>query len=77
MAKSLNVEIEIFNMNGNSLTVKRQSDDKTTLLVKTENASYGYGLRKLLANPNSMAEYFYNALSKIPKAIEKQETTIS
>ncbi|GGD13450.1 hypothetical protein EYD46_12580 [Hyunsoonleella pacifica] len=75
--KSQNTEIEIFKIESSSLKLKIKSEGHTSLLVKTENASYGYGLRKLVSNPISMANYFYNALSKIPKSIENQETTIS
>ena len=75
--KPNNSDIEIFKIDNTSLILKTKSEGHSTLLVKTAHATYGYGLRKILSNPNSMADYYYNALGKIPKSIEKQELTIS
>lgn len=43
------------------------------LLVVTPNASYGYGSKRIVTNWQSLAEYMYNALSKIPKSLSTQK----
>uniref|UniRef100_UPI003BA8937A hypothetical protein n=1 Tax=Flagellimonas oceanensis TaxID=2499163 RepID=UPI003BA8937A len=43
------------------------------LLVLTPNASYGYGSKRIVANWQSLTDYVYNALSKIPKSLLAQK----
>ena len=43
------------------------------LLVVTPNASYGYGSKRIVTNWQSLADYMYNALSKIPKSLSTQK----
>ncbi len=43
------------------------------LLVVTPNASYGYGSKRIVKNWHSLADYMYNALSKIPKTLNTQK----
>tara|TARA_R110001583_G_scaffold9203_4_gene43648 strand:+ start:20221 stop:21777 length:1557 start_codon:yes stop_codon:yes gene_type:complete len=43
------------------------------LLVVTPNAPYGYGSKRIVTNWQSLADYMYNALSKIPKSLSTQK----
>ncbi len=43
------------------------------LLVVTPNAAYGYGSKRIVTNWQSLADYMYNALSKIPKSLSTQK----
>ncbi|MCG2462305.1 hypothetical protein K8352_16205 [Flavobacteriaceae bacterium F89] len=47
------------------------------ILVVTPNTSYGYGSKRIVANWNSLADYMYNSLSKIPKSLQTQKELIS
>ncbi len=47
------------------------------LLVVTQNATYGYGSKRIVTNWNSLADYMHNSLSKIPKSIQTQKDLIS
>jgi len=50
-----------------------EDDVHHQLLVVTPNASYGYGSKRIVKNWNSLADYMYNALSKVPKSLQTQK----
>lgn len=70
--KSPKTEHRILKLEDATLCLKIEDEERHSLYVKTQNATYGYGLKKVVKNTESMADYIYNALSKIPKSIEKQ-----
>lgn len=47
------------------------------LLVVTPNTSYGYGSKRIVTNWQSLADYMYNALAKIPKSLATQKELAS
>jgi len=65
-------EHSLLKIDNATLCLKVEDKEHHSLYVKTQNATYGYGLKRVVKNFESMADYMYNALSKIPKSIEKQ-----
>ena len=70
-------EHEIFKIKHARLCITVENSEQHSLYVKTENATYGYGSRKIVNNMSSLADYMYNALSKIPKSLSKQKELLS
>lgn len=70
--KSQNSEHALLTMNTATLCINVEDKLNHSLYVKTQNTTYGYGFKRVVTNLKSMADYMYNALSKIPKSIEKQ-----
>ena len=54
------------------LLLSVKDDGQQELYVKTTNATYGYGSRRITLNPETNGNYLYNALSKIPDALRNQ-----
>jgi len=55
------------------LMLKGNGNKTHELTLQTQHGRYGFGSRQLVVNPSSMADYMYNALSKIPKSLETQK----
>ena len=70
-------EHEIFKIGHARLCLIIENSEQHSLYVKTKNATYGYGSRKIVNNMNSLADYLYNSLSKIPKSLSKQKELLS
>lgn len=63
----------ILSMGGATLKLEVHNEMQHELLVETANASYGYGSKRIVTNWQSLADYMYNALSKIPKTLETKK----
>ena len=66
-------EHHILSLDPAKLVLSVKADGQQELYVKTPNATYGYGSRKVTINPESNGNYLYNALSKIPNALKNQK----
>ncbi|HEA22815.1 hypothetical protein LCGC14_0676320 [marine sediment metagenome] len=63
----------IISLDSAQLVVEVEDKLQHQLLVLTPNASYGYGSKRIVTNWHSLADYIYNALSKIPKSLSTQK----
>ena len=59
------------------LLLEVTDDQNHQLLVKTPNTSYGYGSKRIVTNWQSLADYMFNALSKIPKSLATQKELLA
>ena len=66
-------EHTIVSMSGAKLVLDVEDKLHHRLLVVTPNASYGHGSKRIVTNWHSLADYMYNALSKIPKSLSTQK----
>jgi len=66
-------EHKVLNLKNAVLTLKVPNLDTHDLHVKTPNASYGYGSRKITINTNTIGEYIHKALAKIPTSLKMQK----
>jgi hypothetical protein len=69
-------EHQILKIDGASLCIRIESQETHSLYVRTDNATYGHGARRIVVNPKSVADYMYNALSKIPRSIADQKDLV-
>lgn len=67
----------IFSIADASLVLDVEDKLHHRLLVVTPHASYGYGSKRIVTNWNSLADYMYNSLSKIPMSLQIQKEVIS
>lgn len=63
----------IFSIGEATLKLDVHNKMQHELLVCTPNATYGYGSKRIVTNWQSLAEYTYNALAKIPKTLQAQK----
>ncbi|MER3374055.1 MAG: SNF2-related protein [Allomuricauda sp.] len=66
-------EHQVLKMDGASLCIRIEDVETHSLFVRTDNATYGHGARRIVTNPKSVADYMYNALSKIPRSVKGQK----
>ncbi|KKL75196.1 hypothetical protein LCGC14_2057330, partial [marine sediment metagenome] len=66
-------EHTIFSIDNAKLVLDVEDKLHHQLLVVTPNASYGHGSKRIVTNWHSLADYMYNALSKIPKSLSTQK----
>ena len=71
--KGMVSEHQVLKMDGASLCIRIEDMETHSLFVRTDNATYGHGARRIVVNPKSVADYMYNALSKIPRSIKDQK----
>ena len=71
--KGMVSEHQVLKMDGASLCLRVEDVETHSLFVRTDNATYGHGARRIVVNPKSVADYMYNALSKIPRSIKDQK----
>jgi len=71
--KGMVSEHQVLKMQGASLCLRVEDVENHSLFVRTDNATYGHGARRIVVNPKSVADYMYNALSKIPRSIKDQK----
>jgi N12 class adenine-specific DNA methylase len=69
-------EHQILMMDRASLCIRIGDAETHSLYVRTDNATYGHGARRIVTNPKSVADYIYNALSKIPRSIRDQKELV-
>jgi len=67
----------IYSLDKLSLIIKVINKNNHSLFVKTQNASYSYGLKKVVTNLESIASYTHDALSKIPNSIMYETNIIN